>query len=160
MDTGCYEIKWAHRDDCVTALMVRGCWLHECTFLTLLVQTLRRVPHLTVTWAHQPQSQSDRAPHGTPRQPQFMNTASYPLHVLSPRRDVQSSPRAGYNRLAREVAGLHSPVGASMGDAHDHSFQSNVAQKAKAALSDIDFPPLKDGGERGRAWDDSDLYVL
>ncbi|KAL1737600.1 hypothetical protein EV714DRAFT_266399 [Schizophyllum commune] len=142
MDTGCYEIKWAHRDDCVTALM-----------------TLRRVPHLTVTWAHQPQSQSDRAPHGTPRQPQFMNAASYPLHVLSPRRDVLSSPRAGYNRLAREVAGLHSPVGAFMGDAHDHSFQSNFAQKAKAALSDIDFPPLKDGGERGRAWDDSDLPI-
>ncbi|KAG2062337.1 hypothetical protein BDR06DRAFT_966134 [Suillus hirtellus] len=37
METGCWEIKWCHRDDCVAALM-----------------TLRRVPHLTVTWAHHP----------------------------------------------------------------------------------------------------------
>ncbi|KAH7930380.1 hypothetical protein BV22DRAFT_1028340 [Leucogyrophana mollusca] len=37
MDGGCWEVKWRHRDDCVNALM-----------------TLRRVPHLTVTWAHQP----------------------------------------------------------------------------------------------------------
>ncbi|KAF8640511.1 hypothetical protein AX17_000173 [Amanita inopinata Kibby_2008] len=37
MDTGCWEIKWKHRDDCIGALM-----------------TLRRIPHLTVTWAHQP----------------------------------------------------------------------------------------------------------
>ncbi|KAG0707521.1 hypothetical protein DFH29DRAFT_628554 [Suillus ampliporus] len=37
MEMGCWEIKWRHRDDCVGALM-----------------TLRRVPHLTVTWAHHP----------------------------------------------------------------------------------------------------------
>ncbi|KAF8913080.1 hypothetical protein CPB84DRAFT_1760296 [Gymnopilus junonius] len=37
MDPSCWEIKWEHRDDCVSALM-----------------TLKRVPHLTVTWAHQP----------------------------------------------------------------------------------------------------------
>ncbi|KAJ7897079.1 hypothetical protein B0H14DRAFT_390593 [Mycena olivaceomarginata] len=37
MDAGCWEVKWNHRDDSVSALM-----------------TLRRVPHLTVTWAHQP----------------------------------------------------------------------------------------------------------
>lgn len=37
MDTGCWEVKWDFRDDCVSALMA-----------------LRRVPHLTVTWAHQP----------------------------------------------------------------------------------------------------------
>ncbi|KAF5352462.1 hypothetical protein D9756_006010 [Leucocoprinus leucothites] len=39
MDAGCWEVKWDHRDDCVAALMV-----------------LRRVPHLTVSWAHQPQN--------------------------------------------------------------------------------------------------------
>ncbi|KAI6114941.1 hypothetical protein EDD17DRAFT_1809844 [Pisolithus thermaeus] len=36
MDHGCWEVKWHHRDDCVSA------W-----------KTLRKVPHLTVTWAHQ-----------------------------------------------------------------------------------------------------------
>ncbi|KAG9314018.1 hypothetical protein JVU11DRAFT_4796 [Chiua virens] len=36
MDPGYWKVKWAHRDDCVSALVA-----------------LRRVPHLTVTWAHQ-----------------------------------------------------------------------------------------------------------
>ncbi|KAF7303262.1 RNA binding protein [Mycena kentingensis (nom. inval.)] len=36
MHPGVFEVKWAHRDNAVSALM-----------------TLRRVPHLTVTWAHQ-----------------------------------------------------------------------------------------------------------
>ncbi|KAJ3721639.1 hypothetical protein C8R42DRAFT_56235 [Lentinula raphanica] len=35
MDQGCFEVKWAHRDDCMSAL-----------------NTLRRIPHFTVTWAH------------------------------------------------------------------------------------------------------------
>ncbi|KAG2022988.1 hypothetical protein CC2G_000695 [Coprinopsis cinerea AmutBmut pab1-1] len=39
MDPRCWEIKWDYRDDCVGALMA-----------------LRRIPHLTVTWAHQPHS--------------------------------------------------------------------------------------------------------
>ncbi|KIK70758.1 hypothetical protein GYMLUDRAFT_973996 [Collybiopsis luxurians FD-317 M1] len=43
MAQGCFDVKWAHRDDCLSALM-----------------TLRRVPHLTVTWAH---SQPDREFH-------------------------------------------------------------------------------------------------
>ncbi|KAF9454072.1 hypothetical protein P691DRAFT_770793 [Macrolepiota fuliginosa MF-IS2] len=40
MDTNCWEVKWDHRDDCVTALMA-----------------LRRIPHLSVSWAHQLQGQ-------------------------------------------------------------------------------------------------------
>ncbi|TCD68103.1 hypothetical protein EIP91_011556 [Steccherinum ochraceum] len=36
MATEIWEIKWKHREDCVSALM-----------------TLRRIPHITVTWAHQ-----------------------------------------------------------------------------------------------------------
>lgn len=144
MDTGCYEIKWAHRDDCVTALM-----------------TLRRVPHLTVTWAHQPQSASDRTPYGTPRQPQMMNTASYPLHVMSPSRDLQTTPRTthgiGCASPMREHSSFYSPATAAAGDAHDHSFQSNLGQRPKVELTDIDFPPLSEGKEHvraHRAWDE------
>ncbi|KAH7916363.1 hypothetical protein BJ138DRAFT_1108734 [Hygrophoropsis aurantiaca] len=52
MEGGCWEVKWLHRDDCVSALM-----------------TLRRVPHLTVTWAHQPgPSDNDSSRHGMQRQ--------------------------------------------------------------------------------------------
>ncbi|KAJ7161358.1 hypothetical protein C8R43DRAFT_331590 [Mycena crocata] len=68
MDRRCFEVKWAHRDDCVSALM-----------------TLRRVPHLTVTWAHQP------SPFGFEQQPSHHhgrfplshsnNGTSYPFHV-------------------------------------------------------------------------------
>ncbi|KAL1748988.1 hypothetical protein HDZ31DRAFT_79329 [Schizophyllum fasciatum] len=147
MNTGCYEIKWAHRDDCVTALM-----------------TLRRVPHLTVTWAHQPQSQMDRVLHGTPRQPQMANTASYPLHVLSPRRDFQSTLRAACDRQSgsptRGAANsITPPAGTFLGDLRSSSLQSNVAQRSKAGVRDIDFPPLQEGGERADprlAWDGSD----
>ncbi|OJA17384.1 RNA binding and recognition [Rhizopogon vesiculosus] len=46
MDTGCWEIKWRHRDDCVSALI-----------------TLRRVPHLAVTWAHHPVQQRQSMPY-------------------------------------------------------------------------------------------------
>ncbi|PFH54868.1 hypothetical protein AMATHDRAFT_393 [Amanita thiersii Skay4041] len=41
MDVGCWEVKWKHRDDCISALM-----------------TFRRIPHFTVTWAHQPPQSS------------------------------------------------------------------------------------------------------
>ncbi|KAF8167683.1 hypothetical protein B0H34DRAFT_792378 [Crassisporium funariophilum] len=61
MEEKCWEIKWDHRDDCVSALM-----------------TLRRVPHLTVTWAHQPTS-SGHSIH--PSQYSTPGSASYPLHV-------------------------------------------------------------------------------
>ncbi|KAF9015599.1 hypothetical protein BDQ17DRAFT_1418651 [Cyathus striatus] len=37
MNKSCWEVKWEHRDDCLSAL-----------------NTLRRVPHITATWAHQP----------------------------------------------------------------------------------------------------------
>ncbi|KAJ7170094.1 hypothetical protein C8R46DRAFT_223301 [Mycena filopes] len=64
MDEGCWEVKWSHRDDSVSALM-----------------TLRRVPHLTVTWAHQPapfgfEHQHGRFPFNNPN-----NGTSYPFHV-------------------------------------------------------------------------------
>ncbi|KAL4241776.1 hypothetical protein ABKN59_000684 [Abortiporus biennis] len=53
MDTAVWEVKWKHREDCVSALM-----------------TLRRVPHLTVTWAHH---MSNSITHSSP---QFKSSAS------------------------------------------------------------------------------------
>ncbi|KAJ3782190.1 hypothetical protein GGU10DRAFT_86120 [Lentinula aff. detonsa] len=35
MDQGCFEVEWIHKDSCMIAMAA-----------------LRRVPHLTVTWAH------------------------------------------------------------------------------------------------------------
>ncbi|KAH9486538.1 hypothetical protein JR316_0000603 [Psilocybe cubensis] len=58
MDDLCWEIKWEHRDDCVSALM-----------------TLRRVPHLTVTWAHQP---------NTPGQGLGLSGHRHPFQSYSP----------------------------------------------------------------------------
>ncbi|KAJ7492410.1 hypothetical protein FB451DRAFT_531569 [Mycena latifolia] len=68
MNGGCFEVKWAHRDDCVSALM-----------------TLRRVPHLNVTWAHQPSpfgfEQHPSHQHGR-FPPNHQNSGtSYPFHV-------------------------------------------------------------------------------
>ncbi|KAF8807798.1 hypothetical protein BYT27DRAFT_7189890 [Phlegmacium glaucopus] len=72
MDYTCWEIKWDHRDDCVSALM-----------------TLRRVPHLTVTWAHQPAS-SDYSNH--PSHYQASGFPLYPLHVQDCSTSAQLSP--------------------------------------------------------------------
>jgi len=59
MDTRCWEIKWEHRDDCVSALMVSNKTRSFNELPNEVTQTLRRVPHMTVTWAHQPSSQND-----------------------------------------------------------------------------------------------------
>ncbi|KZT30864.1 hypothetical protein NEOLEDRAFT_1174229 [Neolentinus lepideus HHB14362 ss-1] len=75
MDTGCWQVKWGHRDDCVNALM-----------------TLRRIPFLTVTWAHQPSSsvQDHQQVLGSPTiyhstrsaaSGLFLAGATYPLYV-------------------------------------------------------------------------------
>ncbi|KAL4067375.1 hypothetical protein V8B97DRAFT_1919100 [Scleroderma yunnanense] len=49
MDPGCWQVKWGNRDDCIAALTM-----------------LRRVPHLTVTWAHQSVSEMhNRQPIGS-----------------------------------------------------------------------------------------------
>ncbi|KAF9225409.1 hypothetical protein BS17DRAFT_778555 [Gyrodon lividus] len=73
MDPGCWEIKWAHRDDCVSALV-----------------TLRRVPHLTVTWAHQSSSTFREQRHHHNTRPVFTGQASHPWRT----RGAGSSLRA------------------------------------------------------------------
>ena len=60
MDNTCWEIKWDHRDDCVSALMVKNLLLDKSRRTNFNFQTLRRVPHLTVTWAHQSASSDDQ----------------------------------------------------------------------------------------------------
>lgn len=62
MDPNLWEIKWAFRDDCVNALMVSLLLSesHPPDKLSHQYQTLRRVPHLTVSWAHHPPSASTR----------------------------------------------------------------------------------------------------
>jgi hypothetical protein len=56
MDPGCWEIKWVNRNDCLSALAASHTLSTPFPFLAWLitiVQTLRSVPHLTVTWPNQ-----------------------------------------------------------------------------------------------------------
>lgn len=56
MDPECWEIKWVNRNDCLSALAASNTLLTPLPFfawLISLVQTLRSVPHLTVTWPNQ-----------------------------------------------------------------------------------------------------------
>jgi hypothetical protein len=53
MDPGCWEIKWENRNDCLSALAASDNPLLRLPGLMFLVQTLRGVPHLTVTWPNQ-----------------------------------------------------------------------------------------------------------
>ncbi|GLB35936.1 putative RNA recognition motif containing protein [Lyophyllum shimeji] len=156
MDTRCWEIKWEHRDDCVSALM-----------------TLRRVPHLTVTWAHQP------APFGSEQRSPYSpfphnNVAQYPLHVqdrlpFQRPRDASFSDPFGFSQRGGNTA-LAGPVhrgnvsgvelqsstepsenagGASDTDNESHTVaHSESPTEAQATgvppvrWSDMDFPPL------------------
>ena len=87
MDDGCWEIKWDHRDDCVSALMVNNFCFYNINQDELInFQTLRRVPHLTVTWAHQPVS-SDH-----PNHHQASGFAPYPLYVQDCSISAHQSP--------------------------------------------------------------------
>mgnify|MGYP007051729576 CR=1 FL=1 len=54
MNPGCWEVKWDFRDDCVAALMVSPGFSVRLPLFNGIPKALRRVPHLTVTWAHQP----------------------------------------------------------------------------------------------------------
>ncbi|KAJ7109996.1 hypothetical protein C8R44DRAFT_884008 [Mycena epipterygia] len=161
MNPGCFEVKWAHRDDCVSALM-----------------TLRRVPHLTVTWAHQP------SPFGFEQQPphhqgRFLSGpsnhgTSYPFHVQNftppsqPRNE--SLPTPGTTQLhSSRLSAPGSDVSFSVsstntddwkritlplpGQVYDSSasfrspgflYASAKGLGSKVEWTDIDFPPLGD----------------
>ncbi|KAF7311102.1 RNA binding protein [Mycena chlorophos] len=107
MDTGCFEIKWVHRDDSVSALM-----------------TLRRVPHLTVTWAHQPQQAPDFYP------PHLANHHQH--HQAQTQPFAQSSP---------DDPNLFSISTAS---ADDWNSANSGHAEGVEWTSDVDFPPLGD----------------
>lgn len=87
MDLGCWEVKWCHRDDCVSAWM-----------------TLRSVPHLTVTWAHQSHSEK----HGQQQSstssasPSNHTSQAWGSHVVA--RDSLNSPEC-----SRFIPSFHGP---------------------------------------------------
>ncbi|KAG6866048.1 hypothetical protein C0991_009145 [Blastosporella zonata] len=134
MDTGCWEIKWEHRDDCVSALM-----------------TLRRVPHLTATWAHQP------PPFGFEQRSPYIpfpqnNFPQYPLHVqdqmqLTRTRAASLSDPFDFSRpLTRPRRSSHSTSasGASGTQSEkDVAYAEDASGDASSVRwSDMDFPPL------------------
>ncbi|KAJ6621088.1 hypothetical protein B0H10DRAFT_2215358 [Mycena sp. CBHHK59/15] len=185
MNSGCFEVKWSHRDDCVSALM-----------------TLRRVPHLTVTWAHQP------SPFGFEQQPfhqqgRFVPSHSnngpgtaYPFHT-SPSQHRNESPITSPDtthspsRHLATAGGLalqtgHSAIDDSLssssannddwkrivvpspGQSYDSSasfrspgFLEGSSNGSRVKWTDVDFPPLGDAKGDRRAeqgvWADKKL---
>ncbi|KAJ6575338.1 hypothetical protein B0H19DRAFT_1254903 [Mycena capillaripes] len=108
MDRGVFEAKFEHRDDSVSALM-----------------TLRRVPHLTVTWAHQPPpfgfEQRGRFPFNHP------NNGTYPFHVQN-----FTSPTRTHNET----------LSPSPGATQSHSSQGSAALGLalhEGASTDVSF---------------------
>ncbi|KAG6832548.1 hypothetical protein H0H92_000177 [Tricholoma furcatifolium] len=141
METDCWEIKWEHRDDCVSALMA---WL-------IVEQTLRRVPHLTVTWSHQP------PPLGSEQRSPYVpfhhtNFAQYPMHIQtqSPlaRSHVASTHNAfGFTRnpIVRRPSrssseGCHIPSDIDSDVAYPEEASGDTSSSVR--WSDMDFPPL------------------
>ncbi|KAG6817739.1 hypothetical protein H0H87_004530 [Tephrocybe sp. NHM501043] len=133
METGCWEIKWEHRDDCVSALM-----------------TLRRVPHLTVTWAHQPPPLGfeQRSPYMPFPQNSF---AQYPFHVQDQMRHARSravslsDPFGFSRRLIKTRGSSHSASeNGDSDDENDVAYPEDTSGDASIRWSDMDFPPLGD----------------
>lgn len=152
MDKSCWEIKWEHRDDCVSALM-----------------TLRRVPHLTVTWAHQPPT------FGFENRPGNLgpniNPTPYPLHpqdnsVLEHRSfSLQTSPSHVSTGLALHQRNTREPgVQLQARDTKPPSQDASeelrgVTPTERFGWTNTDFPPLggppAGGTQKWKAWSET-----
>ncbi|CAL1694040.1 unnamed protein product [Somion occarium] len=90
MDESIWEVKWRHRDDCVSALT-----------------TLRKIVHITITWAHRmPNASSEAGVFGTPTHsssPHFTPYSS-PQHART--HSHSYSPHLGYQRFAMVPAAI------------------------------------------------------
>ncbi|KAF9270021.1 hypothetical protein L218DRAFT_7553 [Marasmius fiardii PR-910] len=113
MDNHVFEVKWTHRDDCINALI-----------------TLRKVPHLKITWAHATTaSNSDYSGRLVLNASQSTKAAGHPSIQQS--HDVHSyeAPESSdWN------SGLHDPD------------QANLS-----TWSEADFPPFCDSEEHSMA---------
>ncbi|KAJ3750666.1 hypothetical protein DFH05DRAFT_106125 [Lentinula detonsa] len=124
MDQGCFEVKWTHRDNCMSALT-----------------TLRRVPHLTVTWAH---AAPDReAPHS--------NGPNHPYPIFPRMRAVSSSGHSP--ALFNGVAPRYNVTNPDDWDVVSHPPSMQRGTKSRPHTRDCnpepvcletDFPPLVD----------------
>ncbi|KAG5644609.1 hypothetical protein DXG03_008087 [Asterophora parasitica] len=131
--------------------------------LSYVAQALRRIPHLTVTWAHQPPpfGFEQRSPY-TPFQ--HHNVANYPLHVQDPdrafpQRDLHTDPfgfprRDGNGAFIRRMRTLGNASSVAS-DAENESIDTDTEEGAgrrtansvagdghPVKWSDMDFPPL------------------
>ncbi|KAK7059212.1 hypothetical protein VNI00_001839 [Paramarasmius palmivorus] len=146
MDGRCFEAKWEHRDDCVTALM-----------------TLRHVPHLTVTWAHT--ASPDIAMHkrrftqpGSPQHhrlpPNRGRMASQPTTSLSPM--LGSGLETEDGRWATPAIGMHeSPCTSQNSTLVDNT---PVVDGHSLSWTEIDFPPLHQEAKTINLHDDPGLW--
>lgn len=113
MDAGCWEIKWDHRDNCVTALM-----------------TLRRIPHLSVSWAHQPQQSSMLEQRPSPGSQHTANPIPRTQGRVDRFQPYTSPP---------PFVSLAPASGIRGGVPHDPSFQN------KSIFEDVNNPAIKHG---------------
>ncbi|KAH9950895.1 hypothetical protein B0H21DRAFT_407380, partial [Amylocystis lapponica] len=152
MDANIYEVKWNHRDDCVSALM-----------------TLRRVPHLSVSWAHH---SSAFGPYHESRNsspalvtsnfsPYTQHTRSHPRFYMGNGADYQRQGDSPVSSAHSRIVSTHSraSTAASPGDlsltpgttfAHSTPFLHAPASPVtpwstkSPRWSPRDFPPLGD----------------
>ncbi|TEB38965.1 hypothetical protein FA13DRAFT_1785235 [Coprinellus micaceus] len=132
MDAGCWEVKWDFRDDCVSALMA-----------------LRRVPHLTVTWAHQPSYSGWECRH--PNYTHFPH-AIQPTYMINPPFSSPSSLAAASPSFPNSS---NSPANLFLGGSHE----SNIVASHSEQLTKHDIVhssqvvnPLIDHGGGWSIW--------
>ncbi|KAJ4485892.1 hypothetical protein J3R30DRAFT_3697315 [Lentinula aciculospora] len=112
MDQGCFEVKWTHRDDCTSALMA-----------------LRRVPHLTATWAHITSE----------REVSHLNGANQPYPTIPRMRSVSSSGHSSTKSLVPR------PIADDSNGWREVSRPPYIQHDTERAVClETDFPPLID----------------
>ncbi|KAL0580804.1 hypothetical protein V5O48_001180 [Marasmius crinis-equi] len=122
MDKGVFKVKWEHRDDCVSALT-----------------TLRKVPHLKVTWAHTAPSHA-------------IEPAFQPGSFFQHRPQARYTPSRGERApLSRDPIIVESSLSEwNAGPVHlpqQDSVTTLVAHADMPSWSDPDFSPLNDPKE-------------
>ncbi|KAF7979394.1 hypothetical protein HWV62_42496 [Athelia sp. TMB] len=144
MDNGCWKVKWGYRDDAVSALM-----------------TLRRVPHLTVTWAHitNPVPEGFISPRANVFSPSSIVSDHSPHHAfgtVNKVRDNMPSPSRSIVPPAAERINLTIQTFKDtnvISTDHDDVFSSNSAANSKgwAVKSPISPSPLGSFPHSGEA---------
>lgn len=119
-----WEVKWEHRDDCITALNVRISFILRCFHAYVWLfefKTLKTIPHICASWTAQRPAAKGR----TPTSPVSFLSRLHP--------GPEQSPHPRDSRSNHTCSQESSP---------DYRILKSPRHEPPSAASDVDFPSL------------------